>query len=189
MAGLVGLALLPSFFIPRLQDAATMAEAEKVAGDYLSSLNNKDLAIDEIMEFTQNFYVVYYEKSTGMGAFEMVIDKPGTGGMMMDVWGSGTIRPEQGPDMMWNTKYGGMIVPSPGKATITEDQAKALAQKYMDTYMAGGKVEDVHAFYGYYTVHIEKDGRIYGMLSVNAYDGEVWYHNWHGAYIQTVEMK
>ena len=55
--------------------------------------------------------------------------------------------------------------------------------------MAGGKIEDVHTFYGYYAVHIEKDGRIYGMLSVNAYNGEVWYHNWHGAYIQTVEMK
>ena len=52
-----------------------LARAEKIANNYLESLNNPDIAIDEIMEFEQNFYVVYYEKSTGIGAFEMLIDK------------------------------------------------------------------------------------------------------------------
>jgi len=61
----------------------------------LTSLNSLDLAIGEIMEFEQNFYVIYYEKSTGIGAFEMLIDKR-----------TGRIFPEYGPNMMWNTKYG-----------------------------------------------------------------------------------
>jgi hypothetical protein len=39
--------------------------------------------------------------------------------------------------------------------------------------------------YSYLTIYITKNGEIYGMLSVNGYDGEVWYHNWHGAYNQT----
>jgi len=49
-------------------------------------------------------------------------------------------------------------------------------------------VEDAHLFYGYYTIHVIKDGEIYGMLSVNGYDGAVWYHNWHGSHIQSREI-
>ena len=41
------------------------------------------------MEFEFNFYVVYFEKSTGIWAFEMLIDKE-----------SGRIFPEYGPNMM-----------------------------------------------------------------------------------------
>jgi len=40
----------------------------------------------------------------------------------------------------------------------------------------------------YYTIHVTKDGKIAGMLSVNGYDGTVWYHNWHGAYIRSLEL-
>ena len=69
--------------------------ALSIAEGYLTSLDSSDLAIDEIMEFEQNFYVIYYEKTTGIGAFEMLIDKD-----------TGRIFPEYGPNMMWNTKYG-----------------------------------------------------------------------------------
>jgi hypothetical protein len=168
------------------QGPLTMDDAIRIAEDYLKSLNNEDLAIKEIMEFELNFYVVYYEKSTGIGAFEMLIDKPGTGGMM----GYGYIRPEPGPNMMWNTKYGMHVgwVGGIGNRTITVDQAKEYAQRWLDTYLPGTIAKDVHPFYGYYTIHIERDGKIYGMLSVNAFTGQVWYHNWHGTYIQTKEM-
>jgi hypothetical protein len=30
-----------------------------------------------------------------------------------------------------------------------------------------------------------RDGKISGMLSVNASTGQVWYHTWHGTYIAT----
>jgi hypothetical protein len=69
--------------------------ALSIAERYLASLDNPDLAIDEIMEFELNYYVIYYEKSTGIGAFEMLINKD-----------TGRIFPEYGPNMMWNTKYG-----------------------------------------------------------------------------------
>jgi hypothetical protein len=29
------------------------------------------------------------------------------------------------------------------------------------------------------------NGKINGMLSVNAASGQVWYHSWHGTYIAT----
>lgn len=165
----------------------TMSEAVNIATNYLNSLNNKNLAIDEIEEYQYNFYIVYYEKSTGIGAFEMIIDKPSTS-EPITMWGYGDIRPEPGPNMMWNTKYG-MMGFTTGATTITVDQAKGYAQGYLDSHIAGAKVGDVHIFYGFYTLDIMKDGKIYGMLSVNAYTGDVWYHNWHGAYIRTREMK
>lgn len=34
-----------------------------------------------------------------------------------------------------------------------------------------------------YTLHTEKDGGITGILSVNGYSGEVWYHSWHGPFV------
>ncbi|NWF87128.1 hypothetical protein HXY32_04895 [Candidatus Bathyarchaeota archaeon] len=177
----------------------TMDQAAKLAEDYLKSLNFADLAIDEIMEFEYNFYIVYYEKSTNIGAFEAIINKGGNriGGMMQMMMGYGGVRPEQGPNMMWNTKYGmhggmgwmhrsGAVYAN--NASVTEEQAKGYAQKYLDKYFSGIIAEDVHPFYGYYTIHIMKENTIFGMLSVNSATGEVWYHNWHGAYIQTLEF-
>jgi hypothetical protein len=35
---------------------------------------------------------------------------------------------------------------------------------------------------------LKKDGEIFGIFSVNGHDGRVWYHNWHGSYIQNREI-
>jgi hypothetical protein len=40
---------------------------------------------------------------------------------------------------------------------------------------------------GYYTVHITKAGQFTGMLSVNAYTGQVWFHTWHGTFVASSE--
>jgi len=163
----------------------TIDQAVRIAQSYLASFGNPDIALDEIMEFQYNFYALFYEKSTGIRAFEMLVD-PYTG----------QIFPEYGPNMMWNTKYGmmggGMMwdygASPTASMSVTKDQAKAVAEDYLKTHLLGVTVEDPDTFYGYYTVHILKDGEIYGMLSVNGYTGQVWYHNWHGAYFQTREM-
>ncbi len=56
------------------------------------------------------------------------------------------------------------------------------------TILRGGTITyDPHPFYGYYTIHVVKGGEVYGTLSVNGYDGEVWYQFWHGARIQSRE--
>jgi hypothetical protein len=44
-------------------------------------------------------------------------------------------------------------------------------------------------FYGYYTIHTLRDGEIEGMLSVHGESGQVWYHTWHGDFVQMVEME
>lgn len=178
-AGAIGLMVFV-FFQPRVY---SMDYAFSISEKYLTSLNNPDLAIGEIMEFEQNFYVTYHEKSTGIGAFEMLIDK-----------GTGRIFPEYGPNMMWNTKYGhsgmmgGWSQPPSGQMPINQSEAVLTAQEFLDNFYLGTIAEDLHQFYGYYTIHITKDGEIYGMLSVNGYDGATWYHNWHGTYIQSREI-
>jgi hypothetical protein len=174
------------------QGSLTLDRAAGLADDYLVSLGNKDLAVDEIMEFEFNFYVLYYEKSTGMGAFEAIIDKAGTGGMML-MMGYRSVRPEQGPNMMWNTKYGMHSMMGEqstlNNVLITESQARQYAQTYLDANSPGAVAEDVHPFYGYYTIHVIADSRVSGMLSVSGYSGQVWYHNWHGRYIQSLELR
>ncbi|MCW4008064.1 MAG: hypothetical protein NWF09_05175 [Candidatus Bathyarchaeota archaeon] len=158
--------------------------AVTIAQQYLLQLNNPDLAVKEVEEYTLNFYVQYYERSTGVGAFEMLIDKY-----------SGRIYPEMGPNMMWNTKYGmhsgmmGWFIGSPtAPMTITAQQAKAIAQQYLDSYYLGTTAEKAEAFYGYYHITVLSGGKVYGMLSVNGYTGQIWYHTWHGSFIQEVEL-
>ncbi|MBT0158397.1 hypothetical protein G4O51_00230 [Candidatus Bathyarchaeota archaeon A05DMB-2] len=180
----------PSYVAPTTPANATATlitinNAVTIAQNYVASLNNPDLAVDEVEEYTQNFYVLIYEKSTGNGAFEMLIDKY-----------TGRIYPEPGPNMMWNTKYGmmsrgmmGWLQGTPTTAmTVTVEQAKANAQQFLNTYYAGTTVGDIDTFYGYYHVDVLHNGNTYGMLSVNGYTGQVWYHTWHGAFIQEAEL-
>ena len=63
--GVTGLLLIGSLSTGTfsLDQALTIAES------YSTSQNIPDLAIDEVMEFEQNFYIIYNEKSTGVGAF------------------------------------------------------------------------------------------------------------------------
>lgn len=45
------------------------------------------------------------------------------------------------------------------------------------------RADDEMQFPGYYTMDFLKDGKTAGMLSVNGYTGQVWYHTWHGNFI------
>jgi hypothetical protein len=186
----------------------TLDVAKTIALQYLASLGNSNLAVKEIMEFQNNFYVMYYEKDTGVGAFEMLIWKQApTSGMMGGSWGmgggmmgggivTGRIMPEPGPNMMWNTKYSmmqGMMGPhaqagASGQMQVSEQEAKSIAETYLSQNFPGSHVEGITRFYGYYTIDFQKDGKIIGMLSVNGYSGQVWYHSWHGAFIQETEL-
>jgi hypothetical protein len=77
--------------------------------------------------------------------------------------------------------------PLPASQVMNESIALGFAQGFLDSAYPDSQADDPHAFYGYYTCHSVKDGEIFGMLSVNQYTGETWYHNWHGEYIQSQE--
>lgn len=149
----------------------TIDAAVQAAQNYAQQ-QGSNFKVVEVMEFQNNFYAAVEEKDTGRGAFELLVDPS-----------SGAVSPEMGPNMMWNTKYGHMSGNSGGQE-IGQDAAKSAAQKFLETSMAGAKIDgDGIAFYGYYTFDYQVDGKTAGMLSVNASTGAVWLHTWHGAFV------
>jgi hypothetical protein len=158
-------------------------EALRLRGDH-------DLAVADVMEFSNHFYVLVKEKSTGIGAFELIVGR------------DGSIRPEPGPNMMWNTKYGHMTgfgrmmgygygpqgqlwsgQPNAPAQPLTIERARQIAGQYLSTAFRTAAPDQGTAFYGYFTFDVKRDGKPFGMLSVNAYTGQVWYHTWHGRFV------
>lgn len=161
-------------------------QAADYARRYVASYGS-NLMLTEVMEFAWNYYAEVEEKDTGIHAMELLIDKY-----------TGAVSPEMGPNMMWNTKYGmmsGMMGNYYGRSAptadmpITSEQAKTIAQQYLDTNLPGITVAEADTFYGYYTLHTLKNGEVEGMLSVNGYTGAVWYHSWHGSFIGMKELE
>jgi hypothetical protein len=73
----------------------TADQAVARARQYLGQYANPDLAAVELIEFPTVFYVVVQERSTGKGAFALLVNRV-----------NGNVSPEMGPPMMWNVKYG-----------------------------------------------------------------------------------
>lgn len=168
----------------------TINQAQQDLQSALAQNGNSDLRLDEILEFTDNFYAIVKERSTGMCAFELLVDPY-----------SGAVYSEYGPNMMWNAKYNmmggpGMMGARGGTSTrgmmhggiyqmsVSAAQAQRIAQQWLDQNQSGSTTEAPDTFYGYYTLHIQRGGMITGMLSVNGASGQVWYHSWHGGFIQ-----
>jgi hypothetical protein len=147
----------------------------------IDATGNKNLVLDDVMQFQWNYYAIVKDTSTGQGAFELLANPQ-----------TGAVFPEMGPNMMWNTQYGHMAgVGMMGgysarqgvEPTVSADKAQQIAQEWLDRNQPGSSTEAPDAFPGYYTLHITRDGAVAGMLSVNAYTGQVWYHTWHGAFV------
>lgn len=162
-----------------LDRAVTIAQG--VAASYPSG----SLAADEVIAFSGNYYASIRETATKIGAFEIVIDRS-----------SGNVIREPGPDMMWNTKYsmmgggmmGGFGVSGSGAMTVSTQQAHDVAQRWLDANQTGTSANAPDSFYGFYTVDFQRAGRLVGMLSVNGYSGQVWFHGWHGSFIQLRDL-
>lgn len=71
---------------------------------------------------------------------------------------------------------------------ISSDEAYTKGSEYLiDKTSENLELSDsAHEFYGYFTFHVEEDGMTVGMLSVNGYTGEVWFHDWHGDLIEII---
>lgn len=134
----------------------TIEQAEEAVNDYISRLGYENLELGEIMIFSNHAYAEIMESDTGIGAMEVIVDPT-----------SLEVFPEQGPNMMWNLKYGHMggrgimdrsfATGLPEDATtmpISPEEAVQIAQEYLN-----------------------------GMLNVNGYSGQVFLHTWHGDFI------
>ncbi|HII47268.1 TPA: hypothetical protein HA333_07445 [Pyrobaculum aerophilum] len=91
------------------------------------------------------------------------------------VFPNGFIHPEP-QSMMW---YGAPM-------RITEEEARSIAERWLAKYFPGAEIEEAYVFPGYYTFHFKIGGDMQ-MLSVNGYNGAVWFHSWHGKYLGEVE--
>jgi len=167
------------------QTASTMDEALGTAQKFLVAVNNPDLVIDKIIEFEKHFYVIYDERSTGRGAFAIIISKPGAEPLPLGP--NGLYRPGEGPNSMWDTRYGLAAFRPTGYGIENYDVSAAMEQafKYLNENIPGAEIGDVHPFYGYVTLEILKDGKVYGIISVQSFTGTVLFHDGLGSYIQT----
>jgi len=185
-----------SWAMPWMQPGAAQGQrltgdqAMKAATSALATRNNPDLQVAEMLEFEDAFYVRVAERSTGINAFELLVN-PYTG----------VTRQEAGPSTIWNTKYGGAegmaaimrqgwAAPGSGQPTadvpIKPDQALKNAQAYLDAQKNAQKVMQAAKYYGYYVVPtLGSDGKVAGLLAVNGYTGRVWDENRFGKLLGT----
>ncbi|KDR95801.1 hypothetical protein SAMN02745945_02183 [Peptoclostridium litorale DSM 5388] len=170
-------------------------EVDRYIADFEEELEIADIFVYE----DSDYYVSIEEAATGKGAFELLVNQY-----------SGVIYPEHGPNMMWNEKYGmhgrghimgrhmrsrsffneysGYYRNEDATKQISLELAVELATEYVKKYVDEDMVatEEGHEFYGYYTLHIKKEEQTVGMLSVNYYTGDVWFHDWHGKLIEVI---
>ncbi len=180
VAGLVVVFVVIAFSSKSIFDPSApvsgVDQAKTLAEQYASA-QGLDLRVKEIMEFSNHYYVIIKEEGSGVNAFEVLVDKA-----------TGRVFLEPGPSMMWNTKYGHMRSRNPTAIMpVSIEQALRNAQEWLDAYFPGASAEEAEAFYGYYTIDFSRNNQIIGMLSVNGYSGEVWYHTWHGQFIGMIE--
>ncbi len=126
----------------------------------------------EVIWFDNGFYVELKD-SSGASATEVLVDAV-----------NGAVTTEPGPAMMWNTRYGMGFAGRPASApAITAEQARQIADRWLRDNLPGQAAESADSYPGYYTMETTADGRIVGMLSVNAATGTVWSHTWHGRFL------
>jgi len=162
-----------------------MDRAVEIAQNVAASYPAGGLVADEVIEFSNNYYASIREDSTQIGAFEILIDRT-----------NGSVVREPGPDMMWNTKYsvmgggmmGGFGFSESGPMTVTPQQAQDIAQRWLEANQSGTTARAADRFYGYYTLDFQRAGTLVGMLSVNGHSGQVWFHTWHGSFIQQRDL-
>ena len=173
-----------------------LAGAKRQAQGFADRL---DLGVGEVMRFENNYYAELIDQS-GELATEVLVD-PRTGGVWL----------EYGPAMMWNTEWGmmggaggmgggmmggGMMGggpygdPSWGPTqalgdgpTLSAEDAELIASEWLSAQGRDLSAGEAEPFPGYYTLHVLRNEKIAGMLSVNGYTGALWYHWWHGRFV------
>ena len=71
---------------------------------------------------------------------------------------------------------------------MSSNQAVESAQGFLEPYYPGAEADqNADRFYGYYTLQVVQEDVVVGMCSVNGYSGQVFYHNWHGEYLEMSE--
>lgn len=136
----------------------------------LSREYGSNMEIEDFIEFSGNYYAVVNNTANNQNIAEIVVDRY-----------SGAAYPEPGPNMMWNTLYGAGRAPA-GSTGYDLTGAQKLAEDFLTGYLPGAQITESKAMPGYYTFDFGRNNTE-GMLSVNAFSGQVWVHTWNGYYL------
>lgn len=205
-SGMMSASMMNASSLGDAQPVTDLAAARRQARRFAERL---DLTVGEVMQFSRNFYAELRDRS-GRLATEVLVD-PASGsvsleygpammwntsyGMMADLARAGSSGMMDG-SMMGGVMDGSSMTPGagmmpvrpPGRArTVSAAEARVIAQRWLDRNADGVGVAAPEAFPGYYTAHTVRDGRVAGMLSVNATSGAVWFHWWHGRFVSMSE--
>ena len=164
MMGSTGLVWLPGNGVPVSSIPAARARAASAA-------KAAGLHPGEVMWFDNGFYVELKD-SAGKPATEVIVD-PRTG----------TVSTEPGPAMMWNTRFGMMRANGDGAGAVDSAKARDIATSWLASNRPGTTINSIDAYPGYFTLDLQDNGVVSGMMSVSSSTGAVWYHTWHGTFI------
>jgi hypothetical protein len=110
-------------------------------------------------------------------------------GMMVDARWRGE-RMMGGRGMMNGAMMGQGVSPTGAAApveardgSVTAAEAVRIADGWLAREQPGTRAGEAEAFPGYFTLHVLRDEKVTGMLSVNARSGAVWFHWWHGKFL------
>ena len=124
----------------------------------------------EVMWFDNGFYVELKD-GAGKPATEVIVDPR-----------AGAVSTEQGPAMMWNTRFG-MMRAGGDTSALDPTKARGIATSWLTANRPGTTIKSIDGYPGYFTLDLQRNGVVSGMMSVNSSTGAVWYHTWHGAFI------
>ena len=136
----------------------------------LSRQYGSNVEVEDFMVFSGNYYAVLKDLNSSQYMAEILVDRY-----------SGAAYAEPGPNMMWNTQLGAGRAKSEG-ADYDMAGAEMLVGDFLTGYLPGAQILESKAMPGYYTFDFGRQ-EIEGMLSVNAYSGQIWVHTWHGPYL------
>jgi hypothetical protein len=152
-------------------DGAAVSSIPAARARAASAATASGLHPGEVMWFDNGFYVELKD-SAGKPATEVIVD-PRTGAV-------GT---EPGPAMMWNTRFGMMRANGGGPGTVDSAKARSIATSWLAANRPDTTIKSIDAYPGYFTLDLQRNGAVSGMMSVNSSTEAVRYHTWHGAFI------
>ncbi|WP_292387864.1 peptidase M4 [Methanosarcina sp. UBA5] len=129
-----------------------------------------NLEVEDFMVFSGNYYAVLKDTNSSQYIAEVLVDRY-----------SGSVYPEPGPNMMWNTRFGAGRTTT-GGPEYDLAEAENLTKDFLGGYLPEAQIMESNEMPGYYTFDFGRQD-IEGMLSVNAYNGQIWVHTWHGSYL------
>ena len=175
-----------------------VAEVIQFTDNYYARLDDKSgrPATEVLVDPNSGFTSLEYGPAMMWNTRYGMMSRSGRTGMMgwamtngSGMMGSGGGMMSAGSEMM---SGGGMMgsgggptsTPSAGSVAgpVSAQQAIKIADRWLAQRDPSLSVPDADAFPGYYTMEIQRNGKIVGMLSVNS-SGAIWNHWWHGRFV------